>query len=272
VNCNCYSGLPRGQSGCKNPGKRQRVSNSFQVSPGKWAKACLGSCLLASLCVVLPRLARAHDMLGSYVQHAVHLTAGAQHLDITLDLTFFEEWSARERKAMDTDGSGVITRSEQEAYLKGMETGACQQVKLFVSGREVPLASLYPPEIDLLANSRVGPAHHRLRVFFFAAAPAGLRAGDELVIDDKLWPQANILVTSQAEGRDGCRLATGQPTDAELPPAKLSRLRRITFKCLQPPSTKPPPHPEHHRGPIAAGTEPPPPGVQLPPPTNRPAL
>ena len=102
------------------------MSNSFQASPGGWAKACLCSCLLAGLFVVLPRIARAHDILGSFVQHTVHLAVGAQHLDVTLDLTFFEEWSARERKAMDADGSGVITRSEQEAYLKKNRSGHLQ--------------------------------------------------------------------------------------------------------------------------------------------------
>jgi hypothetical protein len=265
LRCNSYSALLRTWSVCKHPGESQRVSNSFQVSPGGWAKACLGLCLLAGLFVVLPRIARAHDRLGSFVQHTVHVAVGAQHLDVTLDLTFFEEWSARERKAMDTDGNGVITRSEQEAYLKRIEADTCKQVKLFVGGRELPLASLYPPEIDFLANNRVGPAHHRLRLVFFVNTPAGLRAGHEIAVEDRLWPLANIFVTPQAEERDGSRLATGQPTDADSLPGKANQSRRITFKCLRPPSTKPAARPEHRRRPVAAVSEPPSSGHDLTP-------
>ena len=66
-------------------------------------------------------------------------------MDVTLDLTFFEQWSASERAAMDADGNGAITRSEQEAYLKRIGAGLCQQVKLFVAGRELPLASAVRP-------------------------------------------------------------------------------------------------------------------------------
>jgi hypothetical protein len=257
VSCNSYSALLSAWGVCKHPGETPYVSNSFQASLGGRAKACLGSCLLAGLFVVLPRIARAHDRLGSFVQHNVHVAVGAQHLDVTLDLTFFEEWSARERKAMDADGNGVITRSEQEAYLRRIEADTCKQVKLFVSGREVSLASLYPPEIDLLANNRVGPAHHRLRLVIFVTTPASLRAGDEIVVEDRLWPLANILVTPQAEGRDGSRLVTGRPADADSLPGKADPSRRITFKCLQPPSTKPAARADHRRGSATTAPEPP---------------
>jgi len=234
--------LLKGWADRKNPGATQRVSNSVPASPGGWGKARPCLCLLAGLLVAAPRIAPAHDTLGSCVQHAVHLAVGAQHIDVTLDLTFFEAWSASERAAMDADSNGVITRSEQEAYLKRIGAGLCKQVKLFVAGRELPLAPLYDPEIDLLANNRVGPAHHRLRLFFFVTTPAGLRAGDEIVVEDRLWPQAEILATPRVEGRDGCRLATERPADAALVPGKADEPGRIIFKCLRPPSTKPAPH------------------------------
>lgn len=250
LRCSSHSALPSTWSSCKNQRKTQRMTNPFQASPGRWGKTCLCLCLLPGLLIILPLIGRAHDRLGSFVQHTVHVAVGAQHLDVTLDLTFFEEWSARERKAMDADSSGIITRSEQEAYLRRIEADTCNHVKLFVGGHEVPLGSLYPPEIDLLTDNRVGPAHHRLRLFFFVTTPAGLRAGDEIVVEDKLWPQANILVTPQMEGRNGCRLATGLPADADLLPGKAGQSRRIAFKCLQPPSTKPAAQAEHRRGPV----------------------
>jgi hypothetical protein len=219
------------------------MSNVFQASHGGWGKARPCLCLLAGLLLASPRIARAHDMLGSCVQHTVQLAVGARHIDVTLDLTFFEQWSASERVAMDADGNGTLTRSEQAVYLKRFGAGLCKQVKLFVAGRELPLAPLYDPELDLLGNSRVGPAHHRLRLLFFVTTPESLRAGDEIVVEDGLWPQAEILATPRAEGRDGCRLAAGRPADAALVSRTADESRRITFKCLQPPSTKPAAHP-----------------------------
>jgi hypothetical protein len=38
--------------------------------------------------------------------------------------TGFEQWSASEREAMDADGNGAITRSEQQAYLKRIGTNS----------------------------------------------------------------------------------------------------------------------------------------------------
>jgi hypothetical protein len=189
------------------------------------------------------------------VQHAVRLVVGAQHIDVILELTFFEEWSASERAAMDADRSGVISRSEQESYLKRIGTEMRKQVKLVAAGREVPLAPLYDPELDLLGNNRVGPAHHRLRLFFFTATPAGLRTGDEIVVEDKLWPGAKVLATPRVEGRDGCCLATEGSADASLLPGKAGQPLRITFKCLHPPATKPAPRSECHRESVTTASE-----------------
>jgi hypothetical protein len=215
------------------------MSNSFPASACGWGKARPCLFLLAGLVLSSSFIARAHDTLGACVQHCVRVTVGARHIDVTLDLTFFEQWSASERAAMDANSDGVITRPEREAYLRRIGTNVCNQVKLFVAGRELSLALLYDPELDLLENSRVGPAHHRLRLSLFGATPIDLRAGDEMMVEEKLWPSAETLVTTLAEGRDGCRLATGLPTGAELLPGKAEPPRRITFKCLQPPSAKP---------------------------------
>jgi hypothetical protein len=166
------------------------------------------------------------------------LTVAAQHIDVTVDLTFFEEWSARERKAMDADGSGEISRTELENYLKRLGPQLARQVKLRVAGRELILVPLYEPEIDLLGDNQVGPAHHRLRLFFFAPTP-DLRAGDELVIESSLWPEAKALATPQSEGLDGCKLTTLISVDAGLTtPRSEGEKRRFKFRCLQPPSPK----------------------------------
>lgn len=194
--------------------------------------------LVAGILIGARHPAAAHDVLGACVQHGVHLTVGAQHIDLTLDLTFFEEWSARERAVMDTDASGHISRAETESYLKKLAPHLSQQVKLRVAGRELELAPLYDPEIDLLANDEVGPAHHRLRLFFFAPTLTGLRADDEIVVEDRLWPAAKVLGTPQAEGRDGCTLTMEISIDPGFTPAQPGEGRLFKFRCLKPPTTK----------------------------------
>jgi hypothetical protein len=182
----------------------------------------------------------AHDIFTNYVQHSVHLTVGARHLDLTLDLTFFEEWSARERQLMDADTNGRITRSELESYLKQRAAQLSRQVKVRVAGRELPLVPLYDPEVDLMANDQTGPGHHRLRLCFFAPTPPDLRTGDEIVVEDSLWLRAKILSTVQAEGRDGCTLTTEIPISPDLASARSQEERLLKVRCLKPPPRIPP--------------------------------
>ncbi len=191
--------------------------------------------LLAGILIGLRQHAAAHDLFTNHVQHSVHLTVGARHLDVTLDLTFFEEWSARERLAMDTDGNGRISRSEVEACVKQLAPRISRQMKLRVAGRELDLAPLYDPEIDLLANDKVGPGHHRLRLFFFAATPAGMQAGDEIAVEDSLWLKAKAIGTLQAEGRDGATVETKEIGDLVLASARPGEARWFKFRCLKPP-------------------------------------
>jgi len=194
--------------------------------------------LLALLAGGEPANAPAHDLFTTYVQHRVQLVAGARHLDLTVDLTFFEEWSARERRAMDADADGRISRAEADAYRAQLADRLARAVTLRLAGREVPLATLYDPELDLLGNDQAIPGHHRLRLFFFAPTPAGLRPNDELAIEDRLWPEANALVTLRAEGRDGCALEAERVRDPVLPPARPGETRAFKVRCLQPPGTE----------------------------------
>ena len=193
--------------------------------------------LIAGLALGGPRDSTAHEPLAACVQHRLQLTVGARYLDLTLDLTFFEEWSARERRAMDADGNGRITRSESEAYLKKLAPVLAQQLRLRVAGRELELVPLYDPELDLLVSNQTGPGHHRLRLWFFAS-PAALRAGDEIVVEDGLWPQAPALATLQVEGRDGCALEAGTPGDPGFAPALPGQARLFHARCLKAPRVR----------------------------------
>jgi len=192
--------------------------------------------LLSGLEIGWPQPATAHDLFTAYIQHSVRLSVGARHVDCVVDLTFFEEWSARERHAMDADADGRITHPELESYLKKLAPELPKQVKLRVAGHEVLLTPLYDPELDLLGNDKAIPGHHRLRLFFFAPTPATLRANDEFVIEDRLWPDAKVLATPQAEGCDGCTLTTEISLEAGFAPTRPDETRWFKFRCTKPPA------------------------------------
>ena len=211
---------------------------------------------LAALAVVLPGTTSAHDLYTAFIQHRVQLEVGAQHIDLTLDLTFFEEWSSRERRRMDADADGRITRAEIEGYLRKHAPALAKQVRLLVGGREVPLAELYEPEVDLLGSDQAGPAHHRLRLFFFAATPSALRGTNNLEIEERLWPDAKALLTLQAEGHDGCRLEAEKLADPSLPPAQPDEARVFKVHCLKPPKAQPETQRSARSGPTNANSLP----------------
>ena len=212
------------------------MDNSFQGSRGSRRSVWLAALLLASAAIGLRRHAAAHDLFASYIQHSVHLTVGARHIDLTLDLTFFEEQSARERMAMDADANRHITRSELESYVRKLAPQLAEQVALRVDGQTLPLIPLYDPEIDLLGSDKVAPAHHRLRLFFFAPTPTTLRADAEIEIEECLWPEAKALGTLQAEAQDGCTLETEKTSDPSFAAARQGEARLFKIRCLKPPT------------------------------------
>ncbi len=186
----------------------------------------------------LQQRAAPHDFFTGYIQHSVLITVGVRYIDLEIDLTFFEEWSARERTAMDADASGRITRAESESYAKKLESELCQTVTLRLAGRELGLSPLYPPELDLLGNDRTGPAHHRLKLFFFVPTPAVLRAGDEMVVEDRLWPRAKAFGTLQSEGRDDCAVDTVNSSDPALASTLPGEVRLFKVRCIRPPKAR----------------------------------
>src|SRR5688572_18016552 len=104
---------------------------------------------LATFVAVLSAV-RAHDAFAEYVWHRVEIAAGTRQVDVTLKLTFFEEWSERERRQMDADRDGAISRSEVESYSANLTEGMKSRVTLTVAGQRLALIPLYAPEVDLL--------------------------------------------------------------------------------------------------------------------------
>ena len=156
-------------------------------------------------------------------------------MDVTIQLTFFEDSSAQERTRMDANKDGKVSRDEIESYLKDIETNSGKAVKLRVGGKTVELDGLYAPQLDLLGNDRVQRNHHQLTLHFFAPTPPHLSVGAELVVEDRLWPEFRALGAVQAEGRDGCRLEAVQFSDPVFVPAQDSEARQFKARILAPP-------------------------------------
>jgi hypothetical protein len=190
--------------------------------------------------LLLPQ-ASAHDFFTAFIQHRISVRVTPEHIDLTVDLTFFEAWSLRERRRMDANSDGRISHIELEDYLKRFAAEWERQVRLFAGGTEVPLTALYEPEADLLGSALVGPDHHQLRLFLFGTTPADLAAGLEFTVEDRLWPDARRLTILQLEADGG----TLEPVRAR-PPEAQARGQLLKFRIVTPP----------HQRPLATGSAP----------------
>jgi hypothetical protein len=139
----------------------------------------------------------------SYIQHRVTAAAGPVNIDITIELTFFEIRSLTERERMDANHDKTISSDEIAAYLGQIAESLHKGIRLSVAGRAVDLAPLYEPEIDLLLVKRVVPCHHVLLLYYFARTPEWLAPGDEIEIEDNLWPAAEALCSFEIAGKGG---------------------------------------------------------------------
>lgn len=186
-----------------------------------WARRALG----LSVGLVLVLGAQAHDVFKEYVRHRIELTRTTQNLDLSFELTFYEESSEEERRLMDADGNGRIGRGEMDLYVKGLSRRLTNMPAVFLNGRSLRLAALYEPEVDLLGQDGVGRAHHRLGLSFFVLSPPVLRAGDVLRVEDPYWPSRPALVVLQgttcaAEGIELCAEAQANPLTGAIEPGE----------------------------------------------------
>jgi hypothetical protein len=195
----------------------------------------MGLCMLLAVALSVA----GHEVLTTYIQHRVGVVVAARYLDVTVELTFFEDGSEHEREHMDADGDGRLSRAETDAWLRQLEPRLAEAIKLRVDGRPVALIPLRAPELDLLGDWRVGRGHHRLTLFFFASTPPTWRPGAEVVVEDRLWPKVRALVALQVEGRDGARLEAVPFADSLLPPARDGEPRMFKARVLTPPRAAP---------------------------------
>ena len=164
--------------------------------------------------------ADAHDLFASISSIDGKLSVSARHVDVIVELTFFEDWSARERQRMDEDGDGRIRRVEMGNYVSNLAASLNTRVGVLMGGRRVALALLYAPEVDLLGRDTVGRGHHQLMLHFFAPTPGGLTVGTEIVVEDRLWPEARAVGAFQAAGVGNCLLEVDRPKGRVLADAR----------------------------------------------------
>ena len=155
-----------------------------------------------------------HAVFMTYINHRATITVGPRDIDVELELTFYEVRSMAERRRMDADHDGLITRNEVCAYLKRISADLDAGLRLTIGGRAVDLVPLYDPELDLLGVNEIAPCHHVLRLFYFARTPSWLKAGDEIVLDDFLWSQTAALRSFSVTGRGEYRLAASADANA----------------------------------------------------------
>jgi hypothetical protein len=180
---------------------------------------------------------RGHEVLQAFIQQRASFSLGTNALDLVLDLTFFEEWSAKERGRMDTDADRRVTRREAQEYVARLKPTLLDGLRLLVNGDAVDLVLLYEPEVDLQGSADVGPAHHQLRLQLFAPPPAGLGSNTVFILESSLWTEAPTLLSVQATGRDGYQLKPLTERTSPANPARPGEPHRFKVRCLAAPKS-----------------------------------
>ncbi len=143
-----------------------------------------------------------HGVLDRVVQHHIVATAGASHLDVTVELTFHSDFAQRECRRLDADGDGLIPAEETRRYpdeiLGTLEAG------LWISAgkREIYLTTLHPPEVDLLENEAAGAHPLRVRASYVARLDDRMRQAGPVELEDRLWPEAPALCSLQVRSQE----------------------------------------------------------------------
>ena len=149
----------------------------------------------------------AHPELTTSVRHRAQLVVGPKNVDVTVELTLGEVPAFAERLLMDGNRNGTVDEQEVQAYLDEHSETLQQAVSLMVAGKPVELLFLYDPEIELGSEQTAVAAHLVVRLFYFARTPGELKAGDELVLADRLWSHSPSLVSFHAVGDNGVEIA-----------------------------------------------------------------
>lgn len=155
------------------------------------------------LCFVPAQSVVAHPQLTTSVRHRTAIDVSQKNVDVTIELTVGDVPAFAERLLMDNNQDGTIEASEVENYLDEQAEALQQAVTLSIANQVVELLFLYDPEIDLGMEDTSLASQLIFRLFYFARLPSGLQAGDEIVLEDRLWSHAPSLASYHTSGSDG---------------------------------------------------------------------
>ena len=177
--------------------------------------------------------ALAHTSLERYARESVCISVGAGNIDVRIQFSFPAVLSLAERKLMDQDGDGKISKTEIVAYLNGVQARAEQLLRMSIDGQAVPLIALEDPVLDLQDAPGVEAHPHELRLACFARVPKTFGVGSTVALDSGLWTDAPLMVAVSTEGADGIRLYTVGTQGLRQPSTSGSIFRIIEARCAQ---------------------------------------
>jgi hypothetical protein len=198
----------------------------------KASARALGMAGLLCAMTCCARQTAAHDHLSEFVQHRVQISVRPPHIDVTVQLSFFETWSRHERRRMDSNKDGRISRTEIDSYMASLATNLITPPLLVIDGQPVELTPLYCPEVNLLGSDTVGRAHHRLTLFWFGPIPSHFKAGSLLALEDRLWPGAPALMDFRNDCESGALFAPEDPSGIAAPEWR-GESRRLKLLCVR---------------------------------------
>ena len=152
--------------------------------------------------------AMAHSTLSAYVQHDVLLEASKTYLDLTVQLTFFDDEAEARRDALDVNGDGDFSAEERAAFKKALMAEAEKALLLHVDGAALELVSRFDPEIAC-AVPPGGEAHLRfeIRLHFFADLPALPDGKAALEVHDSLYADVPAMASLRVAAKDGIQIS-----------------------------------------------------------------
>lgn len=209
------------------------VLPSRNIGPG-WA-AIFG----VAIATGLSALSFGHPVYVNHVEHHVHLSVGPTNIDVTIELRFNELRSLTERRRMDTDRDGLITAAERARYLRRIRRELDDAFRLSSRGQELNLIELYEPKLDLLGDDGVSPAHHSLRLYYFARTPAGLVGPAGLKFEDRAWTSGPSLFFLRSAGSQGVNVRVAPAPTSQPAGDRDSSLRGYLIADFSAPATRP---------------------------------
>ncbi len=153
-------------------------------------------------------LAMAHSTLSAYVQHDVLLEASKDYLDLTVQLTFFDDEAEARRDALDVNGDGDFSAEERSVFKEALLAEAEKALLLHVAGTRVELVSRFDPEIECTVPPG-GEAHLRfdIRLHFFADLPALPDGKAALEVHDSLFADVPAMASLRVAAKDGIQIS-----------------------------------------------------------------